>query len=183
MDQAAHLARGHDDRPRKGTWTEPRVDGPLRHAVEIRSRSFEVPAFVDLLREHDVGLVVADTVEWPLLFDVTSDFVYCRLHGSEELYVSGYDDDALETWARRVAAWTAGREPRGGARVGSPPVRRPRDVYVYFDNDAKVRAPVDAERLQQLVRPRIDRTVNMRSAGPPGAKDEARDSGLHGNPP
>ncbi len=164
MDEAAHLARQHDDRPRKGTWTEKRVDGPLRHAVEVRSRSFEVRGFVDLLREHDVGLVVADAVDWPLLFDVTSDFVYCRLHGSEELYVSGYDDAALEVWARRVAAWAEGREPRGGRRVGSPAARRPRDVYVYFDNDAKVRAPVDAARLQQLVARRLGRPKRGASA-------------------
>jgi uncharacterized protein YecE (DUF72 family) len=159
MDRAAHLALAHDDRPKKGTWTHKRTDGPLRHAIEIRSTSFVVPGFIDLLRAHDVGLVVADTVDWPLLFDVTSDFVYCRLHGSEELYVSGYDDAALDTWARRVVAWVEGREPRGGQRVGAPPARRPRDVYVYFDNDAKVRAPVDAARLQQLVARRLGTQV------------------------
>ncbi len=97
---------------------------------------------------------------------MTSDFVYCRLHGSEELYVSGYDDEALDVWARRVAAWATGREPRGGRRVGSPPVRRPRDVYVYFDNDAKVRAPVDAARLQQLVARRLGRGPGSPTAGP-----------------
>lgn len=150
-DQAAWLARSHDDRPRKGTWTQKTVDAPLRHAIEVRSASFAVPGFVDLLREHDIALVCADTVSWPLLFDVTSDFVYCRLHGSQELYVSGYDDEALDTWARRVVAWSAGREPRGGQRVGTRPVARPRDVYVYFDNDAKVRAPPDARRLSALV--------------------------------
>ena len=62
MDQMAHLAAAHDERPRKGSWTQKRVDGPLRHAIEIRSESFAVPAFVDLLREHDVALVCADTV-------------------------------------------------------------------------------------------------------------------------
>lgn len=151
MDEAARLAAAHDDRPRKGTWTRKVVDGALRHAIEIRSETFCVPSFIELLREHDVALVVADTVAWPLLHDVTSDFVYCRLHGSEELYVSGYDDAALADWSRRAVAWAAGREPRGGRRVGTPPPRRARDVYVYFDNDAKVRAPADAMRLQELV--------------------------------
>lgn len=157
MDQAAFVAKRHDDRPRKGFWTEKIIDAPLRHAIEIRSTSFAVPAFIDLLREQHVGLVVADTVDWPLLFDVTSDFVYCRLHGSQELYVSGYDDDALAVWARRVDAWANGREPRGGQRVGSAPTRAPRDVYVYFDNDAKVRAPADAEQLQRMVAARRSR--------------------------
>ncbi len=54
--------------------------------MEIRHESFAVPEFIQLLRRHNIGSVVADTVEWPLLMDVTTDFVYCRLHGSEQLY-------------------------------------------------------------------------------------------------
>ena len=80
---------------------------PLRHAVEIRHDSFRDPAFIRLLRRHKVALVVADTVDWPCLMDVTADFVYCRLHGSEELYASGYDPPALDAVAARVAAWAA----------------------------------------------------------------------------
>jgi uncharacterized protein YecE (DUF72 family) len=96
-------------------------------------------------------------VEWPLLMDLTADFVYCRLHGSEVLYHSGYDDPALKRWAARVAAWARGAEPQDAIRViAKPPPRltgqKGRDVYVYFDNDAKVRAPVDAERLAQLLK-------------------------------
>ena len=104
-----------------------------------------------------IALVCADAVEWPLLMDVTADFIYCRLHGSEELYSSGYDPAALDTWAARVAAWARGKDAPDGARASgaSAPKRRSRDVYVYFDNDAKVRAPVDAtglsERVNQLL--------------------------------
>jgi uncharacterized protein YecE (DUF72 family) len=120
--------------------------------VEIRNESFAVPDFVELLREHDIGLVVADTVEWPLLMDVTSDFVYCRLHGSEELYASGYTDAALEKWAARVAAWARGGEfPDGSFAHDRRSESKPRDVYVYFDNDAKVRAPFDAKTLRGMV--------------------------------
>ncbi len=63
------------------------------------------------------GLVVADTVEWPLLMDVTSSFVYCRLHGSEELYASGYEAEALDIWARRVVAWARGGEVDDGRKA------------------------------------------------------------------
>jgi uncharacterized protein YecE (DUF72 family) len=154
-DQAAHLARGYDARITKGVWTRKIADAPLRHAIEIRNASFAVPAFVELLREHDVALVCADAVAWPLLFDVTADFVYLRLHGSQELYVSGYDDDALHAWAARVDAWAHGRVPRNAPRVSAAADRRPRDVYVYFDNDAKVRAPQDAHRLIELLRGRL----------------------------
>jgi uncharacterized protein YecE (DUF72 family) len=145
---AASLARRHADRLGDESVIRPSEDFSLRHCVEIRHESFVVPDFVDLLREHDIGLVVADTVEWPLLMDVTSDFVYCRLHGSEELYASGYSDDALDAWAQRVATWASGGQPEGrrASTVGAE--IRPRDVYVYFDNDIKVRAPFDAQGLR-----------------------------------
>jgi uncharacterized protein YecE (DUF72 family) len=143
---AARLACGHDARVAGRACLETDTTRPLRHAVEIRHPSFVDPAFIALLRAHDIGLVVADTVAWPLLMDLTSDFVYCRLHGSEQLYVSGYDDDALELWAARVAAWAGGGEPGDAVRVidAAGPKRPTRDVFVFFDNDAKVRAPFDA---------------------------------------
>src|SRR5919108_3807908 len=152
-ESAAASARRHDARVRGRAWTKTDSHRPLRHALEIRHESFRTPAFIDLLRAHDIGLVCADAVDWPRLMDLTSDFVYCRLHGSEELYASGYDDDALDAWAARVAAWARGGEPRDAERVIDRPApkRRSREVYVYFDNDAKVRAPVDAQGLMQRV--------------------------------
>lgn len=85
--------------------------------------------------------------------DLTADFVYCRLHGSEQLYVSGYDDAALQRWAERIHAWRRGQELPGDYQVAAPlaSMGRARDVYFYFDNDAKVRAPVDARRLNELL--------------------------------
>lgn len=76
-------------------------------------------------------------------------FVYCRLHGSEELYASGYDEEALDRWAARVAGWACEKESPDGNWVikKEAPIKAPRDVFVYFDNDAKVRAPVDARHL------------------------------------
>jgi len=70
------------------------------------------------------------------------------------LYASGYGEKALRHWARRVVAWARGGEPDDAERVvdRAAPKRKARDVYVYFDNDAKVRAPVDAQRLVELVR-------------------------------
>lgn len=130
-------------------WARCDVKRRLRHAVEIRHESFCTPAFIRLLRRHRIALVCADTVEWPLLMDVTADFVYCRLHGSQELYVSGYDDEALDGWAKRTRSWARGSEPRQANRVLPPrkPRKTGRDVFVYFDNDAKVRAPADAAAL------------------------------------
>lgn len=155
--EAARLARRHDARMKGRSWTRTDADRPIRHALEIRHDSFRDPAFIRLLRRHRIGLVVADTVEWPLLMDVTADFVYCRLHGSEQLYASGYGPKALARWAQRIPAWTSGKEADGD-HAGPPARRALRDVYVYFDNDAKVRAPFDAQSL-------IER---LQSPPPPG---------------
>ena len=73
-----------------------------RHAIEIRHQSFLDPAFIALLRRHRVALVFADSVSWPYAEDVTADFVYLRLHGSEKFYTSGYSDEALDHWAGRI---------------------------------------------------------------------------------
>jgi uncharacterized protein YecE (DUF72 family) len=130
-DQAAALADRHDDRV-------PEVAGPvggprrIRHAVEARHPSFGTPQSVDLMREHGVALVVADSAKhWPMLQEVTADFVYARLHGDLELYASGYSPSALDGWAERVQGWLA-----DGL-----------DAFVYFDNDAKGFAPRDAMAL------------------------------------
>jgi len=155
---AARLARRHDERLDGRASLSAMRGGtklPIRHAVEIRNESFAVPEFVELLREHEVGLVVADTVAWPLLVDETSDFMYCRLHGSEELYVSAYTDAALEAWADRIAAWATGKVAKGPRVCEACTDGLPRDVYVYFDNDAKVHAPFDAQRLQQMIAGRL----------------------------
>lgn len=153
MKAGAKLAKKHDERLDGRDWLKVKDDVRVRHCVEIRHESFAVPEFVALLREYDIGLVAADTVEWPLLMDVTSDFVYCRLHGSEKLYVSGYGDAALDVWARRVMSWASGGDSPDGrfASESRAEKKEGRDVYVYFDNDAKVHAPFDAEKLQAKV--------------------------------
>jgi uncharacterized protein YecE (DUF72 family) len=152
-EAASALARRHDKRLSGRSALKADENRPVRHAMEIRHDSFATPAFIELLRAYDVALVCADTVEWPRRMDVTSDFVYCRLHGSEQLYASGYDDEALDQWAARVAAWARGSEPSDAEKIiQSAKVRkRARDVYVYFDNDMKVKAPFDAQRLMTRV--------------------------------
>jgi uncharacterized protein YecE (DUF72 family) len=134
---ALALARKRDSRMTGRARLAIDADRPLRHAIEIRHRSFMHPEFLDLLRRHAIGLVVADTAgKWPRMLHVTSDFVYVRLHGDVELYTSGYSSRALASWARRIRQW----DEDG------------RDVYVYFDNDVKVRAPYDAQALMRKLR-------------------------------
>jgi uncharacterized protein YecE (DUF72 family) len=140
---AAQLAIAHDARLEGRAHLQVEADQPIRHALEVRSRTFETPELFELLRRQDVALVVADTAgKWPLMRDVTSDFMYVRLHGAEELYVSGYTEEQLQSWAAEVRGWMSGASTPDGVR---------RDVYVYFDNDVKVHAPFDAIRLLELV--------------------------------
>jgi uncharacterized protein YecE (DUF72 family) len=153
---AVHFGEKFTELPAKKTWLEVPsgfAKKKLRHTVEIRNESFVSEEFIALLRKYGIGLVVADTVEWPLLMDVTQDFVYCRLHGSEQLYASGYDDMALRKWSQRVVAWSRGEEVTDGRKASAKdaPKRTKRDVYVYFDNDMKVRAPFDAKKLSQRI--------------------------------
>lgn len=150
-EAAQALAREHDERVRDRMSLAVAHPQPLRHAVEIRHPSFVDPSFVRLLRRHRVALVVADTAgKWPLLEDLTADFVYLRLHGDQQLYASGYGDAALDRWAARIAAWREGRQV-ADAHLAAPGTRGPRrsqrDVYCYFDNDVKVHAPYDAATL------------------------------------
>lgn len=146
---AAKIARKHDSRLSGRAVTKAEAKGEIRHALEVRHESFVVPEFIALLREYDIGLVVSDAVGWPLLLDVTADFVYVRLHGSRKLYSSGYRPAEIAQWANRIAHWTQGWGLRGEDRIARQPRDRlKRDVYVYFDNDAKVRAPFDAIALE-----------------------------------
>jgi len=134
--EAAYLARRHDERLTGRAWTGAGQDRPLRHAVEVRHDSFKAQAFLDLLAEHRVAAVIADTAgKWPQFDAVTADFAYLRLHGAQELYVSGYTDAELANWAGKIRGW----------------LDRGLDVYTYFDNDVKVRAPYDAMALARLL--------------------------------
>jgi uncharacterized protein YecE (DUF72 family) len=155
-DAAAALAEGRSEWLAERAWVKTAQRRELRHAIEIRHQSFRDPAFVTLLRRHRVALVFADSVAWPYAEDVTADFVYLRLHGSEELYASGYSDEALDHFAARIKLWAEGLEPNDARRISPDADSAPadsRDVYAYFDNDAKVRAPVDARSLRAKVSP------------------------------
>jgi uncharacterized protein YecE (DUF72 family) len=138
---AAALARRNQrSLPRAGDeplWQRARkghVQNKIRHAIEVRHPTFDTDGFVDLCREQDIAIVVSDgAASWPRIDAVTADHVYVRLHGADELYVSGYPETDLDRWADRIRGW-----------ADHPDVRA---VHVYFDNDVKVRAPYDAMSL------------------------------------
>ena len=146
---AAELAREHDQRV-KDPLAEACVDAPIRHALEIRHDSFLVPEVLDLLREHGVALVVSHNPGiYTVVEEPTADFMSLRLHGAERMYYGSYGDAELDDWAARIQAWARGGEPNDPETITEqrPDSTSPRDVYVYFDNDEKTKAPFDARRL------------------------------------
>jgi uncharacterized protein YecE (DUF72 family) len=139
---AARLATMHDPTivPRATVTSPHRIR--YRHALEPRHPSYFTEECYDLLRSHGVALVIADTAgKFPVAHELTAPFVYVRLHGSEALYASRYSDQELDHWADQLAMW-------------SGPPDESRDVYVYFDNDARGHAPFDALRLAERMRTR-----------------------------
>lgn len=146
---AAAIARKHDTHVRHTCLSIDR-NRPMRHAIEIRHPSFCDETFVHMLHKYRAALVFSDsTARWPYAEDVTADFIYMRLHGSETLYGGAYADAALDRWAQRIKTWSSGSEPRDAQRIAttSPKSKTTRDVFCYLDNDKKVQAPFDAARL------------------------------------
>lgn len=147
----ARVAADHAPSLKGRSALEPDAKRAVRHAVEFRHESFLTDRFVELLRAHNVSLVIADVAgKFPTAEDVTADWVYVRLHGSRTLYQSGYSPREIQAWAAKVRAWHKGNEPPKARRIGrkAPNAKRGHDVYVFFDNtDVKLRAPVDARRM------------------------------------
>ena len=152
------LARRHDHRVDGRAYTTTLTKRRIRYALEVRHPSFHDPAFFALLRRHHVALCIADTAKrFPDFDEVTTTFVYVRLHGATRLYESGYARRTLQKWAHRIERWR--REAESG------------EVFVYFDNDAKVRAPFDARTLMNLVHGAPERA---RPALPPASLNSAK---------
>lgn len=193
-ERAAAVARNHDDWMKGRSQLNIDAARPMRHAVEIRHESFLQPSFVDLLRQYQVALVIAETARtWPMTQDITADFVYMRLHGDKELYRSGYSDKSLDRWAKRISAWQKGSEPADAEKISpkKPPTRTPRDVYCFFDNtDVKLRAPFDAQTLMRKLgiptrevpgdAPTPDAPTGASTSVSPGARTAVSTRGVSG---
>ena len=150
--EAAALAADNTIKKGENASIELYADVPLRYAFEPRHESFFSEEFVLLIRKYNAALTFADAAgKFPYAEDITADFVYLRLHGSQELYASDYTDDELLWWARRIRSWSRGREPRDAKKITAGKFRpdEKRDVYVYFDNDIHAHAPYDAMHLAE----------------------------------
>ncbi|MDQ0999029.1 uncharacterized protein YecE (DUF72 family) [Phyllobacterium ifriqiyense] len=126
---------------------------PLRHAVEVRNPSFIDPDFIALARKKNVAIVYAEHFEYPEIADVTSDFVYARLQKGDDNIETAYSTDALDKWAERAQLWAKGGVPDDLplAAPNEKTQKHPRDVFVYFIHEGKVRAPQAAQALTRRI--------------------------------
>lgn len=125
----------------------------LRHAVEVRHESFCTPAFVALLRKHNVAAVTAGDAKFPLIADATADFMYARLMGTTQKQAKGYAAPALARWAARAKQWAQGEAAEGLAPLApAPKGKRARDVYLYVIAGYKPHNPAAAMALIERVR-------------------------------
>lgn len=125
----------------------------LRHVLEVRHPSFVVPEFADLARKYGVSICYAHHFTYPEMADVTTDFVYARLQRGDDSIPTAYTPADLDAWAERAKTWAAGGMP-GGLPLADETVRieeKPRDVFVYFIHEGKIRAPQAAQTFIERV--------------------------------
>lgn len=131
-----------------------KVDGcKLRHVVEVRHDSFCTPEFIRLARERAVPIVFAEHETYPTIADITGDFIYARLQKGKDEVKTGYAPKALDAWAKRFKTWAEGGVPADLPLIDADykPPKKPRDAFVYFIHEGKVRAPHAAMALMQRV--------------------------------
>lgn len=120
----------------------------LRHAVEVRHESFRCREFVALARAAGVAIAVCDSADFPMIADLTADFVYARLRGTREDEPLGYPPAELDRWAEVARGWAKGESPAGLDYVSDAPApARPREVFLFVISGAKVRNPAAATAL------------------------------------
>lgn len=126
---------------------------PLRHAVEVRHASFCTPAFVSLARAKHVGIVFADHATYPAIADITAGFVYARLQRGLDSIPTAYKPKALDLWAERAKIWASGGTPDDLPLMDTKhkPAPTPREVFIYFIHEGKIRAPAAAMAFQTRV--------------------------------
>lgn len=127
------------------------VDGlKLRHVLDVRHPSFMSPDYLKLARKYQCATVFTDSPDFPSFADLSSDFVYARLMCSDAKLKSGYAPKALDAWAAAAQSWAQGDEPADLPRLAPAKNKgAPKDVFVFFINGAKEKAPHAAMGLLQ----------------------------------
>ena len=135
--EADDFARFLDHLPRE-------IDGrKLNHVIEARHASFATPEFVKLMRETGTSVAFTDAETWPSIADITGDVIYARLQRGDDTLEAAYEPKALDAWAERAKLWAKGGVPPDLPLVDTARKHeaKPRDTFVYFIHEGKLRAP------------------------------------------
>lgn len=150
-ERASRLARRHDHRLTGRASFVSHSNRPVRHGLELRNERLFTDDIVRHCRARDIALVVSDSGgKWAYTEEQTAAWTYVRLHGAPRVYASRYSDQRLDHWADRILDWHRGTVPDDADRITDldrPAGGADRDVWVFFDNDQKGNAPLDARRL------------------------------------
>ena len=117
----------------------------LRHAVEVRHDSFAAPEFVALCRKYNVAIIFAADSEFPIIPDITADFVYARIMGTQAEEKLGYPAATLKSWAQRAKDWEKGESPKADMLLAPPAPIKKRDVFLFVISGAKEKNPAAAQ--------------------------------------
>jgi uncharacterized protein YecE (DUF72 family) len=126
------------------------LDGQtINHVIEPRHASFATPEFIALLRDSSIGVVFTEAEDFPSMADIAGDVVYARLQRGNDKLPAAYPPEELDQWAKRARLWTEGDAPRDLPIVDKAhkPAAKPRDVFIYFIHEGKLRAPAAAMAL------------------------------------
>jgi len=106
-----------------------------KYAFEFRDESWFDIEICHILEDHNVSFCIYELAGNISPFIITADFVYVRLHGPDGPYQGSYSNDSLEEWAENILQW----------------LNEGKEVYLYFDNDEKGYAAINALELQEIV--------------------------------
>lgn len=114
------------------------IDRHMLIAVEFRDAGWYDDETYRIMKKHKAAVVLTHAKGLPYPEDepMTANFAYVRLHGPGKMFASGYGAKRLKPWSRKVKKWS----------------KEGRDVFVYFNNDAKGHAPREAQKLLEMAK-------------------------------
>lgn len=107
-----------------------------RFAFEFRNTTWYTNEVYKLLKKYNCAFCIYQLAGHMSPIEVTTDWVYLRLHGpTKNKYQGSYDFKTLESWAEKAREWQ---------KTG-------KDVYIYFDNDDSGYAVFNAQVIEMML--------------------------------
>src|SRR5690606_31235364 len=112
------------------------LPGDFRYTFEFRNDTWWNDEVLKLLNEYNCAFCIFELAGQMTPKEVTTDFVYIRLHGPDGKYEGKYDNKTLSSWSSDFRKWE-----KEGIKV-----------YCYFDNDQNAYAAENALTLNNMLK-------------------------------